>query len=66
MKLLRLKQQFKNDPLIELKCADESSVATLRRGYSYKEVKAYPRLFAVYTDCEHIRGGSREILNTYL
>jgi hypothetical protein len=40
-KLLPLELQFKNDPLIELKRADESSVATLRRGYSYSEVKAY-------------------------
>ena len=33
-KLLRLELQFKNDPMIDLKRADKSSVATLRRGYS--------------------------------
>ena len=40
-KLLRLELQFKNDPVIDLKRADESSVATLRREYPYNEVKAY-------------------------
>ena len=40
-KPLRLELQFKNDPVIDLKRADESSVATLRREYPYNEVKAY-------------------------
>ena len=46
--------QFKNDPLIELKRADDSSVATLRRGYSYNEVKAYA--FLRFTRMVNISG----------
>jgi hypothetical protein len=38
-KLLRLKLQFKDDPVVDLKRADNSVIATLRRGYSYNEVK---------------------------
>ena len=56
-KMLRLELQFKNDPLIELKRADgadESSVATLRRGYSYNEVKAYA--FLRFTRMVNISG----------
>ena len=40
-KLLRLELQFKEDPALELKRKDKSVVGTLRRGYSYNEVKAY-------------------------
>ena len=53
-KLLRLELQFKNDPVIELKRADDSSVATLRRGYSYNEVKAYA--FLRFTRMVNISG----------
>ena len=40
-KLLRLELQFKNDPLVELIRKDSSVVSTIRRGYSYNEVKVY-------------------------
>ena len=40
-KLLRLELQFKEDPALELKRKDKSVGGTLRRGYSYNEVKAY-------------------------
>ena len=40
-KLLRLELQFKDDPVIDLKRADNSVIATLRRGYSHNEVKVY-------------------------
>ena len=40
-KLLRLELQFKDDPLLELKRKDSSVISTLRRGYSYNEVKVY-------------------------
>ena len=46
-KLLRLELQFQKDPVIELKRADESAKATLRRGYSYNEVKAYAFLRSI-------------------
>ena len=39
-KLLRLELQFKDDPTIQPKRAGGDSVATLRRSYSYNEVKA--------------------------
>ena len=51
---MRLELQFKNDPLIELKRADESPVATLHRGYSYNEVKAYA--FLRFTRMVNISG----------
>jgi hypothetical protein len=53
-KLLRLELQFKVDPLIELKRKDNSVVATLRRGYSYNEVKAYA--FLRFTRMVNISG----------
>ena len=40
-KLLRLELQFKDDPLLELKRKNSRVVSTLRRGYSYNEVKVY-------------------------
>ena len=40
-KLLRLELQFKEDSTLELKRKDKSVVGTLRRGYSYNEVKAH-------------------------
>ena len=40
-KLLRLELQFKDEPLLELKRKNNSVVSTLRRGYSYNEVKVY-------------------------
>ena len=40
--------------LIELKRANDSSVATLRRGYSYNEVKAYA--FLRFTRMVNISG----------
>ena len=40
-KLLRLELQFKDDPVIDLKRGDNTVIATLRRGYSYNEVKVY-------------------------
>ena len=53
-KFLRLELKFKNDPVIDLKRADESTVATLRRGYSYNEVKAYA--FLRFTRMVNISG----------
>ena len=44
-KLLRLELQFKDDPLLELKRKDSSVISTLRRGYSYNEVKVYAFLY---------------------
>ena len=40
-KLLRLELQFKDDPVIDLKRGNNTVIATLRRGYSYNEVKVY-------------------------
>ena len=40
-KSLRLELQFKDDPVIDLKRTDNTVIATLRRGYSYNEVKVY-------------------------
>jgi hypothetical protein len=40
-KLLRLELQFEDDPLLELKRENSSVICTLRRGYSYNEVKMY-------------------------
>ena len=53
-KLLRLELQFKDDPTIQLKRAGGDSVATLRRGYSYNEVKAYA--FLRFTRMVNISG----------
>jgi hypothetical protein len=40
-KLLRLELSFKDDPVIDLKRADNSVITNLHRGYSYNEVKVY-------------------------
>ena len=40
-KLLRLELQFKDEPLLELKRKNNTVISTLRRGYSYNEVKVY-------------------------
>ena len=40
-KLLRLELQFKDEPLLELKRKNNTVIFTLRRGYSYNEVKVY-------------------------
>ena len=39
--LLRLELQFKNETLLELKRKNNTVISTLRRGYSYNEVKVY-------------------------
>ena len=53
-KLLRLELQFKNEPVLELKRPNNTVVATLRRGYSYNEVKAYA--FLRFTRMVNISG----------